>query len=108
MTLQFLQTHQGSSTLQTDSFLLTDKTHACRRDSVKMMLLAGVVLIILGAAALVYQGFTYTTQKKVLDLGPIQATAREHETVPIPPILGWIAIGGGVFLIVVGLRSKGT
>jgi hypothetical protein len=72
------------------------------------MLLAGVLLIILGAAALVYQGFSYTTKKKVLDLGPIQATAKETETVPIPPILGWIVIGGGVFLVVVGLRSKGA
>lgn len=73
-----------------------------------MMLIAGVLLIILGAAALVYQGFSYTTKKKVLDLGPIQATAKETETVPIPPILGWIVIGGGVFLVVVGLRSKGA
>jgi hypothetical protein len=72
-----------------------------------MVLIAGIVLIILGAAALVYQGFTYTTQKKVVDFGPIQATAKETETVPIPPVLGWIAVGGGVLLVVVGLRTKG-
>jgi hypothetical protein len=71
-----------------------------------MMLIAGVLLIVIGAAALVYQGFTYTTKKKVIDFGPIQATAKETETVPIPPVLGWITIGGGVFLVIVGLRSK--
>jgi hypothetical protein len=60
-----------------------------------MLLIAGVVLILLGAAALVYQGVTYTTKKKVIDLGPIQATTKETETIPIPPVLGWIAVGGG-------------
>jgi hypothetical protein len=86
--------------------LLTKKTLVYRTASVKMMLIAGVVLILLGAAALVYQGVTYTTKKKVIDLGPIQATTKQTETMPIPPVLGWIAIGGGVFLVVVGLRSK--
>jgi uncharacterized membrane protein HdeD (DUF308 family) len=59
----------------------------------------GIALIILGIIALAYQGFTYTTQKKVVDLGPLQATKEEHHTVPLPPILGAIALIGGIVLI---------
>jgi drug/metabolite transporter (DMT)-like permease len=60
----------------------------------------GVILIVLGVLALVYQGFGYTTQKKVLDMGPIQATKQEHHTVPLPPILGALALIGGVVILV--------
>jgi drug/metabolite transporter (DMT)-like permease len=60
----------------------------------------GVILIVLGVLALVYQGFSYTTQKKVLDMGPIQATRQEHHTVPLPPILGALALIGGVVILV--------
>jgi drug/metabolite transporter (DMT)-like permease len=60
----------------------------------------GVILIVLGVFALVYQGFTYTTQKKVLDIGPIQATKQEHHSVPLPPILGALALIGGVVILV--------
>jgi hypothetical protein len=60
----------------------------------------GVILVVLGVLALVYQGFTYTTQKKVLDVGPIQATKQEHHTVPLPPILGALALIGGVVILV--------
>ena len=47
----------------------------------------GLILIVLGVIALMYQGFTYTTHKKVLDVGPIQATKEEHHSVPLPPVL---------------------
>jgi uncharacterized membrane protein HdeD (DUF308 family) len=67
--------------------------------------LLGIVLIVIGVLALVYQGFTYTTHKKVLDIGPIQATKTEHESVPIPPILGAIALISGVAVLVTG-RGK--
>jgi uncharacterized membrane protein HdeD (DUF308 family) len=60
----------------------------------------GVILIVLGVLALVYQGFSYTTRKKVLDMGPIQATRQEHHTVPLPPILGALALIGGVVILV--------
>ena len=65
----------------------------------------GIALIILGIIALAYQGFTYTTQKKVVDLGPLQATKEEHHTVPLPPILGAIALIGGIVLIASGRRG---
>jgi len=71
---------------------------------VRVTLIAGVVLVILGIIGLVYEGFTVTHQKKVLDIGPIQATKKEQETIPIPPIVAWAAIGGGAVLIFAGLR----
>ena len=65
----------------------------------------GIILLVVGALALAYQGFTYTTQKKVLDVGPIQATKEEHHTVPIPPILGALALIGGVVVLISDRRS---
>jgi uncharacterized membrane protein YidH (DUF202 family) len=64
----------------------------------------GVVLIVLGVLALAYGGFTYTRQKKVVDLGPIQASKKETSTVPLPPILGVVAILGGGVLLVTGKK----
>lgn len=64
-----------------------------------------LVLVIIGILALVYQGFSYTTQKKVLDVGPIQATKEEHHSVPLPPVLGVIALVGGILVLITGRRS---
>ena len=61
--------------------------------------LIGLALVVLGIVALVYQGFTYTTHKRVLDVGPIQATKEGHKTIPLPPVLGVIALVGGIVLI---------
>lgn len=66
---------------------------------------AGLILIVLGVLALTYQGVTYTTHKKVLDIGPIQATKEEHNTIPLPPILGGLALIGGIVLMVAGNKS---
>lgn len=60
----------------------------------------GLILIVLGVLALMYQGFTYTTHKKVLDVGPIQATKEEHHSVPLPPVLGALALIGGVVILI--------
>jgi hypothetical protein len=54
--------------------------------------IVGILLIIVGVIAFGYQGISYTTQKKVLDVGPIQATKEEHHTIPLPPIVGGIAL----------------
>jgi hypothetical protein len=67
--------------------------------------LAGIVLIVCGLAALVYQGVTYTTRETVIDLGPLHATADRQKTVPLPPIVGLAAVAGGVGMLVVGLRQ---
>lgn len=71
----------------------------------KSMSLAGIVLIILGAIALAYQGFNYTHREKVLDVGPIHATRDEHEHIPVPPILGALALVGGIVLLVAGAKQ---
>jgi hypothetical protein len=65
----------------------------------------GVVLLLLGVAALAYQGFTYTSRETVVDIGPVHATADHEKTVPIPPVLGLAAVAGGVALLVVGMRK---
>ena len=71
----------------------------------KPIIWVGILLIVLGGLALSYQGFSYTHQEKVLDLGPIHATAEKQERVSIPPILGGLALVGGIALLVVGGRK---
>jgi len=73
---------------------------------VKPLTIVGIVLIALGVVALVYQGFTYTTKEKVLELGPLKAEVEREKTVPVPPILGVLAIAGGVVLVIVGARRS--
>jgi uncharacterized membrane protein YidH (DUF202 family) len=68
-------------------------------------MLLGITLIAIGIIALVYQGFTYTTHKKVLDIGPIQATKEEHRTIPVPPVIGVLAVISGVAVLALG-RGK--
>jgi hypothetical protein len=62
--------------------------------------LFAVILLALGVLALAYQGFTYTSREKVVDLGPLQVTADKTRTVPLPPILGGIAVIAGLALLV--------
>jgi len=68
--------------------------------------LAGIVLIVLGVVALVYQGITYTRRETVVDIGPLHATADRERTLPLPPVIGIAAIAGGVVLLVVGSRRR--
>ena len=68
------------------------------------VLIIAIVLIAIGVVSLAYQGFTYTTREKIVDLGHIKATADKTHTVPLPPILGGLALAGGVVLLVVGAR----
>jgi hypothetical protein len=64
--------------------------------------LLGIILIVLGIIAFGYQGITYTTHKRIVDLGPIQATKTEHKTIPISPLLGALALIGGIGLVLAG------
>jgi hypothetical protein len=68
------------------------------------VLVIAIVLIAIGVVSLAYQGITYTTREKVLEVGPIKATAEKEKTIPLPPILGGLALAGGVVLLVVGAR----
>lgn len=69
------------------------------------MRLAGIVLVVVGVLALAYGGFSYTTREKIIDIGPIEATAETEERVPLPPILGGAALVGGIVLLVVSGRK---
>ena len=68
--------------------------------------LTGIVLVVLGIVSLAYQGFTYKTQKPVLDVGPIHATAEEQKHVSIPPLLGGLVLVGGIVLVIAGAKKK--
>ena len=71
----------------------------------KRVTLAGIALIILGVLTLAYQGITYTTREKVIDLGPFTASVDKERRVPLSPIVGVLALAGGVVLVVVGARK---
>ncbi len=72
----------------------------------KAATLLGIALIVLGVLALAYQGITYTTREKVVDLGPLKITADKEKSIPLPPILGALALAGGVVLVIVGARKS--
>jgi uncharacterized membrane protein len=71
----------------------------------RLNLVIAILLIAAGIAAFVYQGFTYQTREKVIDLGSVQVMADRTKTVPIPPLLGAVAIVGGIVLLVVNGRK---
>jgi uncharacterized membrane protein HdeD (DUF308 family) len=73
---------------------------------VKPVTLVGVALIILGVLALAYQGITYTTREKVIDLGPLQASVDKKKSIPLPPIVGALALAGGVVMVIIGSRKS--
>jgi hypothetical protein len=64
----------------------------------------GIGLIVIGVVALIYQGITYTIREKVLEVGPVEVTTERRSTIPLPPILGGLALAGGIVLVVVGTR----
>lgn len=72
----------------------------------KSSVIVGVVLIVLGGAALVYKNLSYTSEETVLQIGSLKATAETEKNIPIPNVLGIIAIVAGVVVIAVGGRSK--
>jgi uncharacterized membrane protein len=67
--------------------------------------LVGIALILLGIVALAYQGITYTSREKVIDIGPLHATADTQKTIPLSPLLGGLALVGGIVLVVVGAKK---
>ncbi len=71
----------------------------------KPQLVIGIILVALGIVALAYQGITYKTQEKAIDLGPLQVTAEKTHTIPLPPVLGAIALVGGIALLATAGRK---
>jgi uncharacterized membrane protein len=70
------------------------------------LMIIGIALVALGLIALAYQGISYTSRETVVDLGPIKATADRQRTIPLPPILGGLALAGGVALLIGSARSR--
>lgn len=68
------------------------------------VLIIAILLIAIGVISLAYQGITYTTRERILEVGPLKATAEREKTIPLPPILGGLALAGGVVLLVVAAR----
>jgi hypothetical protein len=72
----------------------------------KPIVLLGVLLIVVGALALVYQGITYTTRENVIDVGPLKASVEKRKTIPLSPALGAVALAAGIILVVVGNKRS--
>jgi hypothetical protein len=72
----------------------------------KTSLIAGIALIVLGAAVLGYDHFSYTTKEQVVKIGPLEATADRTRTVSFPPVLGWLLVAGGVCMLILGRSRK--
>lgn len=71
----------------------------------KPLTLIGIALILLGIVAFAYKGITYTSREKVIDIGPIHATADTQKTIPLSPLVGGAAVLGGIVLIVLGAKK---
>ena len=72
----------------------------------RSVMIVGVILIVLGVLALAYQGITYTKREKILDVGPLQATADREKTIPVPPLVGGLSLVGGIALVIIGAMKS--
>jgi uncharacterized membrane protein len=75
-----------------------------RRRHMRAITMVGIVLIVIGVVVLVYQGITYTTREKVLEVGPVEVRKETQKTIPLPPLIGGVALAGGIILVLVGAR----
>lgn len=66
----------------------------------------GIILIVFGIFVLASEGISYTKTEKVLDIGPIEATAKRHKTIPIPPLAGGAAVAAGIVCVVMGSKRS--
>ncbi len=70
------------------------------------MKLAGIIFLVLGVLALAYQGIRYTTHEKLIDIGPLKVTSTEKKTIPLPPIVGGVAVVAGIAMILADRKKK--
>lgn len=68
-------------------------------------LVIGIVLIALGLVGLAWNRITYTEENTIVDVGPVRVTAAEEKEIPMVPILGGVAVAGGLAVLVVGARK---
>jgi uncharacterized membrane protein YidH (DUF202 family) len=74
--------------------------------SMNVRYLVGFALVVIGLVSLLLGGFRWTQQKTVVDIGPLKATTEEHKTLPIPPIVGALALIGGIVVLVVPTKRR--
>jgi hypothetical protein len=72
----------------------------------KPIVLIGIVLIVFGAVVLAYHGITYTSHRKAIDIGSLQATLETKKTIPLSPTVGGIALAGGIVLVLMGAKKR--
>ncbi|MFU8893283.1 MAG: DUF3185 domain-containing protein [Luteolibacter sp.] len=72
----------------------------------KIQIIVGIVMIIAGAALLAYGGFTTTKRENIIDMGPIKVQADVKERHPVPAVISWALVGGGVIVLLIGSRKK--
>ena len=70
----------------------------------KPLMIVGIILIAIGVIALAYGGFSFTTSEKVAEVGPLKLEKDKTRSVPLPPVMGGLALIGGIVLVVVGAR----
>jgi hypothetical protein len=70
------------------------------------MRILGFALIVIGLIGLIYGGITWTQREEVLDVGPLEVSRQERETIPLPPIVGGVCLAAGVLLVVAGGRRR--
>jgi hypothetical protein len=70
------------------------------------MKIVGIVLIVIGVISLAVGGINYTSREKVLDIGPLEATTETEKSIPLPPLLGGLALAGGVVLLIAGSKKR--
>jgi hypothetical protein len=68
--------------------------------------IVGTILVAIGIIALVWGGISWTREETIVDLGPIEAEAETRETIPLPPIVGGVALVAGIVLLVVPARRR--
>ena len=87
--------------LQSETSRLTDHL-----SSMNKSLILGIILTLTGVCLLVYQGFRFTTEERVVDIGPLKVNAERTREFPVPPIIGWFVTAAGVIVIVSGMRTR--
>jgi hypothetical protein len=100
----FLKSVIPFHTIKRNSF--TREIRERRSERMKVITIVGILLTAVGVISLIYQGLPFTTREKIVEFGPLQAYKEEKKKIPVPPVIGVLAIGGGILLIVAGVRKK--
>ena len=74
--------------------------------SMSLRYVVGIALVVIGLVSLLFGGFRWTQQKTVIDVGPVKATTEEHKSLPIPPVVGALALVGGIVVLVVPTKRR--